>query len=113
MRNQLKRGMPEPGDNDKALIALACRTGAPLFTHDGPAAALANRCEVLVVDAIDLGGFFSRVGMVDPVRMEAMLAPLGLHAWRPPSWAGDVASTVAGRPKWEALAVRLTAWWGP
>lgn len=111
VRNALRRGDKEPGDHDKALIALARRLGAPLFTHDGPASNLANRCEVVVVDAIDLAAFSVRRGWMADGEAERLVAPLGAAAWRPPSWQGSVAATVAARDKWERLAGRLSACW--
>lgn len=111
VRNALTASMPEPGDKDKALIALAARLETPLLTHDGPAAALASRCRVVVVDAIDLAVFAARRGLLTREDAEALVAPLGEHAWRPPSWQGTAAATVAVRPRSDALFARLDLWW--
>jgi predicted nucleic acid-binding protein len=111
VRNSLLKKMKEPGDNDKALIALAKRLEGPLLTHDGPAAALAERCRVVVIDAIDLAAFAVRQGIVMEDEAERMIGPLGRHAWSPPSWQGSVRATVDARPRWERLAERLDAWW--
>lgn len=111
IRNNLLNKMKEPGDNDKALIALAKRLEVPLFTHDGPAGALAARSGVIVVDAIDLAAFASRLGLMSQAQAEHMVGPLGRHAWSPPSWAGTIQATIAGRPRWDRLENRLQAWW--
>jgi predicted nucleic acid-binding protein len=111
VQNHLPKKAKEPGHNDKALIALAKRLDAPLLTHDGPAAVLADACNVIVVDAIDLAAFASRNGVISMVEAERMVAPLGEHAWRPPSWAGSVEETVGARPNWDRLEQRLLTWW--
>jgi hypothetical protein len=55
--NCRKRGDDEPGDNDKALIALSKRLDAPLLTHDKAASLLAGRrCGVTVLDLADVVG---------------------------------------------------------
>lgn len=101
--NRLRRRDTEPGNNDKALIALARRMDAALLTHDGPAAALARRCRVEVVDLADLAALAVSLKLREAEAMDAAWSDLEGAPWRPADWRGSLHETLRGRAHLDAL----------
>lgn len=111
VRNKLKPGMKAPGKRDMALVALARDEQVPLFTHDGPAAALARVFKVTTVDFLDLAAFVVSKGWLTWPDVEARYAALQGFAWRPDDLATTgVEATMASRPHWQRTLAALQAW---
>ena len=100
---QLKppRGLKEPGDNDKELIALAQRHKLPLLTHDGAAAALARHVGVEVLDLVDLAMHACWEGAADVQALHDAWGDLKDKSlpwpWPDYPWRGDLISTFRHR----------------
>lgn len=99
IKNALRRGDKEPGDHDKALIALARRLKAPLLTHDAGAAQLALRVKVQVWDLADLAGWCVEEGYATLEEVSAAWGGLEGLPWPWPDypWSGSLARTLADR----------------
>ncbi len=98
VRNCLRKKDPIPGRRDIALIAHADASGAALLTHDGPAARLAKRAGVLVVDLLDLADLLVRLGVRPPEMLDPTFAAWARAAWRPEDWSGSATATLQARP---------------
>lgn len=101
VKNELKKGDVEPGDNDKALIALAKRLKAPLLTHDEAESILAQRrCKVTVVDLADLMGLADRLGLTPLAEASKNWGPLDDYEWPVPfaNFQGSLEACLAARP---------------
>lgn len=101
VKNELRKGDAEPGDNDKALIALAKRLKAPLLTHDEAESILAQkRCRVTVVDLADLMGLADRLGLTSLPEASRNWGPLDNYEWPVPfaNFQGSLLACLNARP---------------
>ncbi len=112
IRNRVGRLRPMPGNKDLDLVIVARRVGGVLFTHDGPAARLANKVRVLTVDAIDVAALLVDRGRIGWDEADHLLAGLDGFAWRPDDWAGAASATCEARTRWPKLLGHLHGWLG-
>lgn len=105
LRNKLGSFRPMPGSRDLALVALAFELKAVLVTHDDPAAAVARKLGVVVVDLLDLGVL--RLRRDKRFDIDATFDSWNQSAWRPQDWKGSARATLACRPYRERLQSEL------
>jgi hypothetical protein len=85
-------------DNDRGLLVEAARREAPLFTEDGPLRKLAAERDHPTFDALDVVTLLHELGLVDDVRMTALLATVATRmrdALRQRGHAADAAGCEA------------------
>lgn len=101
LRNLMKKRDIEPGNNDKELIAVARRLGAPLLTHDHAASQLARRTKLTVVDLTDMVALAGRLDLADLAVVDSAWGSLEGRPWPfvGPSWSGSLHATLSSRPR--------------